>query len=136
MMIEVRQQALTPREPPEYSDRALTVETMEVSLPTTQSTQSQRASRARLSEMPLPFSPARRSTTTATTGSSSASSAQLEDTIDRIVKRKPRVSKATAMGIASQSLSYENGSSQDVTAGQRRSTTTTAKATTYGERNV
>lgn len=65
----------------------------------------------RLSEMPLPISPARSRT-------SSSQQSELEDTVDRLVNKKRRVDKS-AVGLASQSLSLDNASSQNISASQR-----------------
>lgn len=65
----------------------------------------------RYSEMPLPFSPPR---STPSSSGSLQTSTHLDDTVDRLVKKKPRVSKATVNAIASQSLSVENVSSQEL----------------------
>lgn len=78
----------------------------------------------RLSERPLPFSPARSSPSSSSISRSSSSqplvnpapALPLDDTIDRLVMKKPRIESNRRDVISTQSLTFDNpGSSQDIT---------------------
>lgn len=99
-----------------------TVETIDISLNPTQ--QSSQHTQIRLSEMPLPSSPLR-----STSSSSGSSSAPLDDTVDRLVSKKPRFdARVVQEAIGSQSLSF-SGQSPSVSKSK-----TTRQSGEWGER--